>query len=826
MKPVRPRHVRIPRLAAIACLTALSVAPAQPRDAVAAPNLALSAAFAPVRYVAQDSAQRHSLLDFLQDAAARMDADAAPFAVQGNAFILSRRWVALLAADDAPNLRKPGGEEEEEDAESRRPRARARLERAVGPLEEAGMGFPAGYLPVEASFVHQATAAEEKKEHCRQKPMWPYLDSSAFCGRTTSGVDIGMAQVWERFDGSDTLVIAVLDAGFDFLHPELQGRWALNEIEAAGLPGVDDDANGFVDDIRGWDFVDDDNDPQDYNGHGTMTTGVIAAGFDNGLGIPGMLPRVKILPVRVLSTAGFGATDGIAAGLRYAAARGAHVINFSIGITAPGTNATLRNAFAAARDAGAIVVAASGNNGIDLDLTPRQPFSYGFENIYGVAAYDPAPNLTTFSNYGANTVDIAAPGDHIVTTGIPPALTVTTEDFENFTGTDWSLTASWNVTQDPDGGHSLQWVQGGVASVSRDGIDLRGKRGGLLTFRLTFQPASVNDGLDIYVVTGTRTIPVSGISRTVDNETIAVNLGAADDTSFRLLFRTCVLNRQGNCDAFNTAQGRVLRIDDLKITHADLDPARHNVITVTGGTSLAAPFFSGYAGLMRLATDRTGVPLTRPVMLAGAREEPWLTGKVATGGRLDVAKGLDFYLGTLPRIVVDDSSETAWRPGASVGYALTVRDGGGPRDDFVFSPIALPPGGSLSANGLFTWTTDGAPQGAYAVRAKAENGTHTLRSLTTFTVGTASPVRPAAPGQASRLRVGGHVFLLPPGVSTSAGPRMLRIELYGADGKTLRRLEGSFFLPPGARVVDYTLEGAPGVAVRMWLDGVLLPRVR
>ncbi len=861
MNPTHPLSPLLRRTVAL-CLAvlAMATAPAPARDTrPQIPNLALSASFVPARYVVQDSVQRERLLGLLRDAARTDQAsgdtgtdgtnntdgpnaphpltdEAIPYFVHGNTFTLSRGWVKRLAAGEAPAAKggaaDAGAEEEDaggKDAELRQ-RARARLERELGgPVDAPGTGFPAGYLPGEISFVHQATPAEESKAHCREKPMWPYLRTSTVCGRVIAGVDIGMERVWDRFDGADTLVIAVLDAGFDFLHPELQGRWAINEAEANGLPGVDDDGNGFIDDIRGWDFVDNDNDPQDYNGHGTMTAGVIAAGFDNGIGFPGMLPRVKILPVRVLSTAGFGATDGIAAGIRYAAARGAHVINFSIGIGTPGTSTTLRNAFAAARGAGAIVAAASGNDGLDLDVTPRQPFTYGFENIYGVAAYDPAANLSGYSNFGANSVDIAAPGDHIVTTGIPPALTRLREDFENFTGADWSLSNFWTTAPDPHGGTSLQWLSGNTATAIINDIDMRGKRGGLLTFRLTFQPAGINDGVDIYVLTSAGTIPVNVIARSVDNEVITVNLGVADETSFRIAFRACVLNSLGTCSGSASAAGRVLRLDDVRITHADLDPAKHNVITVTGGTSLAAPFFSGYAGLMRLATDRTGVPLTRALMLSGARREPWLADKLITGGRLDVAKGLDFYLKTLPHIIVNDSDATAWKPGAAVTYALTVRDDAGPRSDFTFSPIALPPGGSLSPGGHFAWPTGGAPQGTYAVRARADNGTLTLRSLTTFAVGTAAPVRPARPEQASRLRVGGQVFLLPAaGPGRDAGPRTLRLELYGADGRLLHALEGPFSLPPGVRMMDYHLDGIRGVTagVRAWLDGVPLAPAR
>lgn len=780
-----------------------------------APDLALSAAFAPARYVVRDSVQRERLKAYLRETQVRTGR--APYSIKGNTFTLSRRWVARLAAEE-DSVRG-------EDEPGRRRRARARLERAAGgPVEQAATAFPAGYLPEEAFFVYTATEKEENRAVCRQKPMWPYLERSLLCGDTMTA-HINMAPVWERFDGADTLVIAVLDAGFDFLHPELRGRWAVNAAEANGLPGVDDDDNGFVDDIHGWDFVDEDNDPQDYNGHGTMTSGIIAAGFENGMGLPGMLPRVKILPVRVLSTAGFGSTADIAAGIRYAVARGAHVINFSIGINSTITDATLRNAFAAARDSGVIIAAASGNNAQDADATARQPFSYGFANVYGVAAHDPYGALSGFSNFGATRIDIAAPGDHIVTTGIPPARVLHEENFEDFSGAGWTFTGSWTAAADTLGGKSLQWTAGNIATASLD-TDLRGKRGGLLSFRLNMRPASTNDGLDLYVIRANDTLAIGGWSGVVDNRVIAVNLGPGDDSEFRLAFRMCVLNFRGACSSTASTTNRMLRIDDIKITYADLDPTRHDVITVSGGTSLAAPFFAGYAGLMRLTADRAGVPLTRELMLAGVRPEPALAGKVATGGRLDVAKGLAFYLDTLPRIVVSDSARTAWMRGASVAYALRVRDtAGASLPGYTFTPIGLPAGGALSPAGQFAWSSGGV-EGSFAVRAKAEDGTHVLRSLTTFTVGTAIPVRPAAPDQASRLRVAGRVFLLPPAAFARGGTHTLRVELYGADGRTVRALEGPLVLPSGARMVEYKLEGLPAVGARAWLDGKALSPAR
>src|SRR5690606_8369748 len=143
---------------------------------------------------------------------------------------------------------------------------------------------------------------------------------------------------------------------------------------------------------------------------------------------------------------------------------------------------------------------------------------------------------------------------------------------------------------------------------------------------------------------------------------------------------------------------------DIRIQYADENPANQaQYEQLGGGTSLAAPYFAGYAGLMRLATDRTGLPLTRARMLAGTVAEPGLAGKVATGGRLDAAKGLDFYLRTLPRLTIADSTHTSWNPGAAVAYSLSVADSTGPRSDYAVSLISAPPGGTLSSGGLFTW---------------------------------------------------------------------------------------------------------------------------
>jgi subtilisin family serine protease len=777
------------------------------------PDLALSAAFAPPRYVVRDPVQRERLRNYLKG----LEGDSAQtFSLEGSTLRLSHRLALRLAALEDGDTEVGDGRGVDR---FRRPRGtRLRLERMAaaqpGDIEEDAPAFPAGYRPDDLSLQTSV-------------PQWGLFNDGSL-GGSIAGVDLNMPRVWEQFDGADTLIIAVLDAGINFSHPDLQGRWFINQAEANGLPGVDDDGNGFVDDIRGWDFVDGDNDPQDFHSHGTQISGIIAASFDNGAGIAGMLPRVRILPVRVLSTAGFGNTTDIANGIRYAAAMGAHVLNFSIGVGGTTQSTVLRNAFIVARDSGMIVAAASANDAANLDLATTQPASYGFENVYVVAAHNQDGKLSTFSNYGATTVDLAAPGDLITTTTIPPGIPFLSETFESFDSTRWALSSgSWQVAPDSlEGAKSLKWVSGNsVSATFLDTVVMRGRRGGLLRFRLHFQPAHTRDGIYIDVQRkGSLTwTEVGGYGYAVAGQTVAVNLGSGDDTLFRVRFQTCALNTLRTSCTGSTA-GRVLRIDDIRILHADENPANQARYVVEGGTSLAAPFFAGYAGLMRLATDRTGLPLTRTRMLAGAVATPDLAGKVITGGRLNAAKGLDFYLRTLPRILVTDSTDTSWKLGDTVVYVLSVADSAGPQSGYVLSAISSPPGSTLSAGGLFTWNPGATPQGSRALRAKAVKGPIVLRTLVTFTVGVPVGVAAAAPGQASRLRIGGMEFLLPPSAFTasSRGRHELRIAIYGPDGRTLQTMDGTLVIPPGTRMAEYDLRGVRGVGVRAWLNGVAL----
>jgi len=170
---------------------------------------------------------------------------------------------------------------------------------------------------------------------------------------------VNAPEVWARGYTGQNVVVAVLDTGVDSNHSDLAGNIWTNAGEIAG-DGIDNDRNGFVDDIRGWDFAYNDNGPRDVDGHGTHVAGTIA-GLNDGVGITGVAYNAKIMPVKVLSNRGSGSSSDMAAGIRYATDNGADVINLSLG--GPYPSSTLRNALQYAQDRGVVVVMASGNEG-------------------------------------------------------------------------------------------------------------------------------------------------------------------------------------------------------------------------------------------------------------------------------------------------------------------------------------------------------------------------------------------------------------------------------------------------------------------------------
>jgi subtilisin family serine protease len=240
----------------------------------------------------------------------------------------------------------------------------------------------------------------------------PRLDPSDpwYLARRQWGLEVVRApNAWPISKGHG-VTIAIVDTGVDLAHADLRGQLWSNPGEVAGN-GVDDDGDGYVDDVHGWDFVSGDSDPQDEQGHGTHVAGVAGATTDNAVGIAGMGWNVSLMSVRVLDGDGDGTVWRLAQGIRYAVDRGARVINLSLG--GYGADPTTRSAVAYAQDKGCLVVASAGNDGDEAGFDDKPPFypaAYG--GVLGVAATDSGDRRASFSNYGAY-VDVAAPGVQI-----------------------------------------------------------------------------------------------------------------------------------------------------------------------------------------------------------------------------------------------------------------------------------------------------------------------------------------------------------------------------------------------------------------------------
>ena len=249
------------------------------------------------------------------------------------------------------------------------------------------------------------------------------------------GPDIGAATAWDVTTGDGSVIVATIDSGIEYGHPDLAGNMWLNPGES-GLDtignvknsnGIDDDTNGYVDDWHGWNFVANNNNPQDDDvfgpgdprplGHGSHVAGIIGAVGNNSIGVSGVNWKIQLMPLKFLSSTGGGDVAKAVNAINYAVAKGARVINASYEYGGSPSQTEL-NAIAAAHTAGVLLVAAAGNSGANIDngFNKVYPAAHALDNIIAVAATDPSDNKASFSNYGLTSVDLAAPGVYLYST--------------------------------------------------------------------------------------------------------------------------------------------------------------------------------------------------------------------------------------------------------------------------------------------------------------------------------------------------------------------------------------------------------------------------
>jgi subtilisin family serine protease len=461
------------------------------------------------------------------------------------------------------------------------------------------------------------------------------------------GVDVNVLPAWDTTRGAG-IVVAVVDSGVAADHPDLQGNLWTNSGETPGN-GVDDDDNGLVDDVRGWDFWDWDNDPDDFHSHGTHIAGTLAARANNQTGIAGVAPEAKVMPVRVLNDSNRGRTADLANGIAYAALNGADVINMSIG-TPPLPDFPLpeveRDALdlAAANDALVVVAAMNDSKNNDTGHTPTWPCNFTHPNLICVAALDSDGSLSDFSNYGAVSVDVGAPGRSILSLSpdwdrlTPPGV----EGFESDIAGRWYGNGSWartttfaasqafSVTDSPAGNYAndtTPWI------AMTNGVDLIGRQGCRINYAVRGQ---VLDG-DLFV-TGALNQWGSGYVATADTlethgqfETWSDGISALDgDASARAVFELIT-------DSSGTADGAF--VDDVRFicraSNYDADSYFFNE-----GTSMATPHVAGVAALVRAAVPAASAAQVAVAIREGAVPMPSLAGKTVTGGRADAAAAI------------------------------------------------------------------------------------------------------------------------------------------------------------------------------------------
>ncbi|MFN6364317.1 MAG: S8 family serine peptidase, partial [Aphanizomenon sp.] len=329
----------------------------------------------------------------------------------------------------------------------------------------------------------------------------------------TPDADIDAPEAWDIQKGNPNLVIGVIDTGVDYNHTDLVGNIWTNAGEIAG-DGIDNDNNGYIDDIRGWDFAYNDNNPMDVQGHGTHVSGTIAGKGNNGVGVTGVAWNAKIMPLKFLNDSGSGSTSNAILAINYATAKGVKLTNNSWG--GGGYSQALYDAINAAGQQGALFIAAAGNSSQNTDINPAYPASYNLANIISVASTTNTDGLSSFSNYGLTSVDLGAPGSGIYSTlpnnsyGTYSGTSMASPHVAGAAALVWSQNPTWTAQQVKNTlmntGDSIAALAGKTVSGKRLNVFNALAAANLPSVTVSVSPATVQeDGATNLVYTFTRT---------------------------------------------------------------------------------------------------------------------------------------------------------------------------------------------------------------------------------------------------------------------------------------------------------------------------------
>jgi hypothetical protein len=562
--------------------------------------------------------------------------------------------------------------------------------------------------------------------------LWGLQNSGAGIGGfsgATPGADIDAPGAWDRTVGTPSTVVADIDSGYRFGDPDL-GPVAWENPGEIAENGLDDDGNGYVDDVHGYDFVGpssdspgEDSDPTDDNlvsgGHGLHTAGTIGAAGNNGVGITGVAQDVRLLPLRVCANSVVNGNEGrcpissIVAAINYAGANGARVANISLGGTS--FSAVERDAFAS--NPQTLYVVSAGNDAQNNDFSPHYPCDYepegsgiggAIENIVCVAATDQADALASFSDWGGSTVDLGAPGTEILSTY--PA----EEDRlgEGFEGGDFE--SKWSATG-PDGGFAAT-SEAPLASTGMSDSPGAAPATGSVRESILTTGFSVPAGYGGCQFSGRRFVSLGGgiLTQTVfsDGEPVFQSKPPSTAGTAMVGFATVPITELAGSSVkirFRYEAGGAptafdgVWLDDLKLTcRKPVDaPLTYRYLQ---GTSMAAPHVTGAAALLFSIKPTATVAQARQALLGSVDPDPALAGKTVSGGRLDAAQAIGMLADPPPPpqlTSTDPDSPANWNDPRIVGSAeagSSIRIFGG--TSCAGSPVATGTADELEAPGI------------------------------------------------------------------------------------------------------------------------------
>jgi subtilisin family serine protease len=476
-------------------------------------------------------------------------------------------------------------------------------------------------------------------------------------GRTgTQGADISALEAWDIETGNQDIVIAVIDSGVAYDHPDLINNIWTNNNEIAGN-NVDDDDNGYVDDIHGWDFVNSDNNPSDYSvdlygdGHGTHVAGIIAGQGNNGIGVSGVMWRASIMPLQIFDIFQISSFDAgviqlisIIEAIAYAVDNGAKIINCSFG--GSGYSSFMFDVINYAHQNGVLVVVAAGNYGSDNDISPFYPANYELPNILSVAATNELDQLAAYSNFGDQTVHVAAPGGSInanIFSTTPPSRELLFADNFESGGSQWNVGANYefwttyfdtsfltNIAQDSVGNYAnneFSWIENVIPINATNCRGLHLQFDFFHSLQTGYDFFNVEVSLDkIYYVDLIE--PKTGFSSEILTQYIWTNDLEAGEFYLRFSLTS---------DSLYTYDG--VYLDNIILTGVPW-VFNGNEYAFKSGTSMAAPVVSGILGLLWSYAPNLSHLEVKSTLLNTVDQLSSLSGKVVANGRVNAFNAL------------------------------------------------------------------------------------------------------------------------------------------------------------------------------------------